>query len=107
MLAVGRYDFSADLAERADHRDEERRFLEDMPGSLGPAAVRAPADVAAALGLDYGGIDFGIDRAGNVVVFEANTTMAVYRPVAEDRTANRLHAMVGAVHGLIERRAAS
>ena len=30
-----------------------------------------------AVALDYGGIDFGIDSLGNIVVFEANATMAV------------------------------
>lgn len=101
--------FSADMAERADYRDEERRFLAGMPAVLGPHAVRALAAVAAALGLDYGGIDFGLDGAGNVVVFEANATMAVYRPAAEEQWSYRqpaYDAIVGAVRGLIGRRAA-
>jgi hypothetical protein len=100
--------FSADMAERADFRDEERRFLEDMPAALGPAALRALEAIAAALGLDYAGIDFGIDGAGNVVVFEANATMAVFRPPDEERWAYRrpgYDAIVAAVRGLIERRA--
>jgi len=77
--------FSADMTERADFRDEERRFLADMNATLGPSAVRALEAIAAALGLDYAGIDFGIDAAGNVVVFEANATMAVFRPPEEER----------------------
>ena len=34
--------------------------------------------VAAATGLDYCGIDCGIDREGRVVVFEANASMLVH-----------------------------
>ena len=32
------------------------------------------------LGLDYGGIDFGADRQGRPIVFEANATMIVPAP---------------------------
>jgi hypothetical protein len=35
---------------------------------------------AAELGLDYAGIDFALDARGDVVLFEANATMAVYPP---------------------------
>lgn len=69
--------FSADMADRPDHRAEEAAFLADMPGVLGPAAMTALAAVRDRLGLDYGGIDFGLDAAGNVLLFEANATMVV------------------------------
>jgi tetratricopeptide (TPR) repeat protein len=101
--------YSADMAERAEHRAEERRFLEDMRGTLGPRTVAALERAAQALGLDYGGIDFGLDPAGNVAIFEANATMAVYAPPAQERWAYRqpaFDAIVAAVHALIERRAA-
>jgi tetratricopeptide (TPR) repeat protein len=100
--------FSADMAEHAEHRDEERAFLDDMPAVLGPAVIAALEQIARTLGLDYGGIDFGLDAAGNVVVFEANATMAVYLPDAEERWAYRqpaFAAIVAAVRALIERRA--
>jgi glutathione synthase/RimK-type ligase-like ATP-grasp enzyme len=72
--------FSADAAERADHRAEEAAFLEEMSGVLGERVVRALQNVAATLELDYCGIDFSVDDAGSVVVFEANATMSVYFP---------------------------
>jgi glutathione synthase/RimK-type ligase-like ATP-grasp enzyme len=69
--------FSADAADRADHRAEEATFLEDLPGVLGERAMRVLRTVAATLDLDYCGIDFSLDRDGNVVVFEANATMSI------------------------------
>ncbi len=75
--------FSAAMAERADYREEERAFLEDMPGVLGANASDVLHRIAAVLGLDYGGIDFALDPQGRVVVFEANATMVI-APVADD-----------------------
>jgi tetratricopeptide (TPR) repeat protein len=99
--------FSADMAERADHREEERRFLTDMRAVLGPAAVGALEEIGRVLDLDYGGIDFGIDAAGNVVVFEANATMAVYPPAGELYAYRRpaFDAVIAAVRALITCRA--
>jgi tetratricopeptide (TPR) repeat protein len=70
--------FSADAAERPDHRAEEATFLEDLPGVLGERVMGVLTTIAATLNLDYCGIDFSIDRDGNAVVFEANATMSVY-----------------------------
>jgi glutathione synthase/RimK-type ligase-like ATP-grasp enzyme len=100
--------FSSDMAERADHRDEERRFLSDMPATLGAPVVIALQEIGRALGLDYGGVDFGIDAAGNVIVFEANATMAVYPPPSGAQWAYRqpaYEAVIAAVRALIVARA--
>ena len=35
---------------------------------------------ASALGLDYAGIDFGLERGGNLLLFEANATMVIAPP---------------------------
>jgi glutathione synthase/RimK-type ligase-like ATP-grasp enzyme len=75
--------FSADMAQRPEHRAEEERFLTDMPGVLGPRAVAALGAIRDRLGLEYGGIDFGLDERGDVVVFEANATMIVPPPPPE------------------------
>jgi len=72
--------FSADMARHAAFREEERRFLRDMPGVLGPRAMRALERVWAALGLEYGGIDFALAPDGAVLLFEANATMALVPP---------------------------
>jgi hypothetical protein len=75
--------FSAAMAQSAAYREEERRFLESMPSVLGPRAMSALERIAAMLGLDYGGIDFGLGADGSVLLFEANATMAILPPPPE------------------------
>jgi Tetratricopeptide repeat len=75
--------FSADMATHPHFREEERRFLEDMTGTLGPRTMAALTRIAAALELDYAGIDFGVDAAGSVLLFETNATMAILTPAPE------------------------
>jgi len=75
--------FSADMARNAAHRDEESRFLADMPGVLGNRAMQALIQIAATLGLDYAGIDFCLAPDGSVILFEANATMVVVPPPAD------------------------
>ena len=72
--------FSADMARNAAFREEERRFLRDMPGVLGPRAMRALERVRTALGVEYGGIDFALAPDGALLLFEANATMALVPP---------------------------
>ncbi len=76
--------FSADMAERADHRALDEAFLTDMRSALGDPAMLALERVRETVGLDYAGVDFALDAGGNVVVFEANATMIVASP-GEDR----------------------
>jgi tetratricopeptide (TPR) repeat protein len=72
--------YSADMAHSAAHREEDAAFLEDMPGILGPRAIRALERIRDALGLDYAGADFSLGRDGRVLLFEANATMSVPAP---------------------------
>ncbi len=72
--------FNSGMDASSSHREEERRFLEDMPGVLGPRAISALLEVAEALGLDYAGIDFGLGRDGSVLLYEANATMVILPP---------------------------
>jgi tetratricopeptide (TPR) repeat protein len=72
--------FSADMARDAGHREEERRFLEDMPSVLGTRAMAALERIRGILGLEYGGIDFALSPDGSVLLFEANATMVVFPP---------------------------
>jgi hypothetical protein len=60
-----------------DERALDAAFLADPEATIGTAAMNALHAIAAELQLDYGGIDFGLDRDGNVLVFEANATMTV------------------------------
>jgi len=81
--------FSADMADSAAHRTEDAAFLEGMADVLGKQVMSSLAAIRDVLGLDYGGIDFGIDHRGRVVVFEANATMIVPPPAADERWAYR------------------
>jgi len=96
--------FTAAMADNAAYRDEERAFLTDVRGTLGDGVVAALERIGRAIGLDYFGIDFALDREGRVVVFESNATMVVtganrdprwsYRRVAIDRVAEAVRAML-------------
>jgi tetratricopeptide repeat protein len=81
--------FTSDMAERPDHRAEEAAFLADMTATLGARAVKALKRISDALGLDYGGIDFGLSPTGEVLLFEANATMVVVPPGDDERWAHR------------------
>jgi tetratricopeptide (TPR) repeat protein len=81
--------FTAEMAERADHRAEDAEFLENMPAVLGPRAMEALAHIQAALSLDYAGIDFGLSATGELLLFEANATMVVNPPEPGERWAYR------------------
>ena len=85
--------FTSDMAGDDNHRQEEARFLSDMPSVLGKRAMRALAEIRDALGLDYAGVDFGIDGEGDLLLFEANATMVIARPGPEPHWAYR-HAAV-------------
>jgi hypothetical protein len=100
--------FTAGMAENATHRDEEGRFLADPGGVLGAGATAALERVRAAVGLDYFGIDFGLDQDGRIVVFEANATMIVLPPGPEPIwDYRRPHAarVIAAVQAMLVRRA--
>jgi glutathione synthase/RimK-type ligase-like ATP-grasp enzyme len=96
--------FTSEMAENADHRLEEAAFLENMPAVLGPKAMAALQQIQAALGLDYAGVDFGLNEDGDLLLFEANATMVISRPDDDDRWTYRRDAIdrvVDAVAGLI------
>jgi len=75
--------FTAAMTDHPAYRDEERRFLEDMPRVLGETAMQALAGITAAMGLDYCGVDFALGPGGSLLLFEANATMVVFQPDAD------------------------
>ncbi|MFZ3342344.1 MAG: pyridoxal-dependent decarboxylase [Terriglobales bacterium] len=77
--------FTAEMAENAAHRAEDAAFLENMPDVLGAVAMSALERIQAVLGLDYGGVDFGLNAHGDVLLFEANATMVVNPPEPDER----------------------
>ena len=103
-LAISKYwkihYFSADMRDHAEHREEEARFLADMPGVLGAQAMAALERLLAAMKLDYGGIDFALNPRGEILLFEANATMVVEQPDEDPRwdyrraAVERIHAAV-------------
>ena len=92
-LAVSRrwkvHYFTADMADCADHRAEDAAFLDNMMRVLGDKAIAALRSIGRRLGLDYGGIDFGLSPTGDVLLFEANATMVVTPPAADERWSYR------------------
>jgi len=81
--------FTSDMADQPDHRLQEAGFLGDMPAALGDKAIAALERIRDALGLDYGGIDFGLGQNGDLLLFEANATMVITPPSPDERWAYR------------------
>ena len=75
--------FRADMAQSAANRKKDAAFLHDMMKTVGPRGVAALERIAAVLGLDYGGIDFAVNGAGDILLFEANATMVMI-PLSAD-----------------------
>ncbi len=72
--------FRSEMAASSKHRTEEEAFLLDMQRVLGTKAMTALASVQKEVGLDYAGIDFGLNQDGEVLLFEVNATMIVHPP---------------------------
>ena len=85
--------FTADMAAHAVFRNEERRFLTDMPRVLGARAMQALESLNTALGLDYAGVDFALDKDGQVLLFEANAAMTINRLPPDPMWDYRRHAV--------------
>jgi lipoprotein NlpI len=81
--------FTSDMADQPDHRLEEAAFLGNMRSALGDKAIAALERIQDALGLDYAGIDFGIGRNGDLLLFEANATMVIAPLDPDERWAYR------------------
>jgi hypothetical protein len=102
--------FSASMAQDAAYRDEERRFLEDMPAVLGKRAMLALREICTVLGLEYAGIDFAVSADGSVLLFEANATMVVFPPGPDpmwDYRRQAIDTVLGAATRMLLRHAGS
>ena len=69
---------NTDMAHQPWMQQEEAAFLNDSAAMFGPAQHRALREIRRCVGLDYFGIDCGLDASGNVVVFEVNASMLVH-----------------------------
>jgi hypothetical protein len=96
--------FSSAMAQNSLFREEERRFLEDMPAALGATAMRALQQVCTTLELEYAGIDFAVAADGSLLLFEANATMVVFPPSADamwDYRRRAIDAVLEAASGML------
>jgi glutathione synthase/RimK-type ligase-like ATP-grasp enzyme len=93
--------FTSDMADKPDHRLEEERFLADMAAVLGEKATRALEGIRDALGLDYAGIDFGVNADGDLLLFEANATMVIAVPDNDARWAYRRTAITKILEAVV------
>jgi tetratricopeptide (TPR) repeat protein len=69
---------ATDMAHHAWMQDEEERFLRAPGEVFGTAHYEALRVIRDRIGLDYFGIDCGLDRDGRLVVFEVNASMLVH-----------------------------
>ncbi len=59
-------------------QQEEEAFLNDPAAVFSSMHDQALREIQQRIGLDYFGIDCGLDRSGNLVVFEVNASMLVH-----------------------------
>ncbi|WNV03013.1 hypothetical protein RP726_11070 [Candidatus Methylospira mobilis] len=100
--------FSSAMEDQPEYRALEAAFLNDMPSVLGSKAMTALNSICQILGLDYGGIDFALGDDGDILLFEANATMVVYRPENDEKWTYRRAAVeriLDAVRAMVIERA--
>jgi hypothetical protein len=100
--------FTAEMADVAAHRREDEAFLADMAGVIGARGMAALERIAAVLGLDYAGIDFGLGSMGEILFFEANAAMVVSPPTDDPKWGYRqagVDRIIAAVRAMLRRRA--
>ena len=82
--------FSSTTPDLAEHRAEDRHFLEGMPEVLGPRVMETLGRIQGVMKLDFWGVDFSVDAHGDILLFEANATMNVQPPEAGEVLSYRM-----------------
>ncbi|MDR3468979.1 MAG: tetratricopeptide repeat protein [Xanthobacteraceae bacterium] len=81
-LAIGNdwkvHHLSTDMAHRPWMQQEEAAFLANPGAVFNASHFEALRTVRDRIGLDYFGIDCGLDRNGSLIVFEVNASMLVH-----------------------------
>jgi tetratricopeptide (TPR) repeat protein len=81
-LAIGNgwkvHHVSTDMVNQRWMQQEEEAFLADPSAVFNAGHYQALREIQQRVGLQYFGIDCGLDREGNVVVFEVNASMLVH-----------------------------
>jgi hypothetical protein len=70
--------YNAAMAEHQWMRDEEARFIANLDSVFTGTLATALAEIAAAIPLEYFGIDCAIARDGRLLLFEADAAMLVH-----------------------------
>jgi hypothetical protein len=70
--------YNAAMAEHQWMRDEEARFIAHLDSVFSGSLATALAEIAAAIPLEYFGIDCAIARDGRLLLFEADAAMLVH-----------------------------
>jgi len=82
-LAIGNdwkvHHITTDMHKTDWMQAEEKTFLEKPEAVFSPKNCQSLHAIRQAVGLDYFGIDCGLDRDGNLVVFEVNASMLVHQ----------------------------
>jgi Flp pilus assembly protein TadD/glutathione synthase/RimK-type ligase-like ATP-grasp enzyme len=69
---------STDMADHQSMQEEEEAFLSDPTTVFNADHYRIFRAIRERMGLEYFGIDCGLDRSGNLVLFEANASMLIH-----------------------------
>jgi tetratricopeptide (TPR) repeat protein len=69
---------STDMANQPWMQQEEEAFLNNPTAVFNSGHYQALQAIQQRIGLEYFGIDCGLDRSGNLVVFEVNASMLVH-----------------------------
>ena len=86
-------------------QEDEANCLNDLPNYLGTTNYNALLDFMGEIGLEFCGVDFAVDPAGKLVIFEANPAMrhhydhvitAPYIKPAHDRASAAFNQMIAA-----------
>jgi hypothetical protein len=70
--------YNAAMAEHQWMRDEEARFIANLDSVFNGPLAAALAEIAAAIPLEYFGIDCAVTRDGRLLLFEADAAMLVH-----------------------------
>ena len=94
--------YNAGMRENAWRRDEEARFLGDLGSAFDAGLQDALRRLAAAIGLDYFGIDCAETRDGRLLVFEADVAMIVHAMDSEELYPYKKPAMAKLFRAFVE-----
>ncbi len=99
--------FRTDMGQQAWKRQEEAAFLDQPQRVFHAQSWQALQAIFSSTGLDYGGIDCGIDHDGRLLVFEVNATMLVHDEQDPDFVYKNPHVarIKAAFNAMVSRRA--